>query len=350
MLQDLIAEVAALGPQQLLSLGICASYFGLILWLFTRVLDSIQIASSQDKRRRKSSLIYLFWAVTVASFVHTWFYMFQYLAWSFSNFEAKNGIVASSGILTRVANWLCETSLYKEALAEICFGKMSWWWDEQLWLFIVGIWEVFFYVEGSRHQIKHIWAFMLLSQIVAISAAYSLFCIALLSAKPRPLRKGWEVAVPAKLWIPVFLSMAAIQISPFTDGETFLLNRLILHVLTVLPLLSVSPLEKTTRAGLTLEYCHLAIFLCYIPLRIHTTRGASSVLPEDNKSLYVGLRNFWTHSHSRPVASPIVWDVLWAWISFEIWTLFASTSHLSSGIEPYMLPPRMPWDVEAKYD
>jgi hypothetical protein len=74
MLQDFIAHAAGMGPQHLLALGIFASYFALILWLFNRVLGSIQVASSsQNQNERKGFLIHLFWALTTASFAHTWF-------------------------------------------------------------------------------------------------------------------------------------------------------------------------------------------------------------------------------------------------------------------------------------
>ncbi|RXW20061.1 hypothetical protein EST38_g5802 [Candolleomyces aberdarensis] len=324
MLQDLIAEVAALAPQQLLALGIFTSYFALILWLFTRVLDSIQIASSQNERGRKSSLIDLFWILTAASFAHTWFYMFQYMAWSFSNFEAKNGIAASSGILMRVANWLCETSLFEEAWAAVCFGKMNWWWSEQLCLFTVGAWTIFLYVEGSHHQIKHVWAYMLLGQVVAISVASNLFYIALLSAKSQPRREG-SIAVPAKLWIPVFISLATIPISPFTDEKTFLPNLLIMHVLIVLPLLSVSPL-KVTKTGFSLSIFYLTVFLCSIPIRSRTVLNAASVLPEIDQSPYALFRAAWTTLHSHPAQSSIGWDVVWTTISFVIWIVVSSTT------------------------
>jgi hypothetical protein len=165
---------------------------------------------------------------------------------------------------------------------------------------------------------------MILGQVVAISVASNLFYIALLSTKPQPRREG-NVAVPAKLWIPVFLSLATIAISPFTDEKTFLPNLLIMHVLIVLPLFSVSPL-KTTKTGFNLSIFYLAVFLCSIPIRSSTVLNAASALPETDQSPYTLFGAAWTTLHSHPAQSSIGWDIVWTTISFVIWTVVSSTT------------------------
>lgn len=165
---------------------------------------------------------------------------------------------------------------------------------------------------------------MLLGQVVAISVASNLFYIALLSARPKP-RPEANVAVPAKLWIPIFLSMATIPISPFTDDKTFLPNLLVMHVLIVLPLFSISPL-KTTKSGFTLGFFYLAIFLCSIPIRSSTVLNAASALPQSDQSPYALFRAAWSILHSHPAQSSIGWDVVWTTVSFVLWKVVSSTA------------------------
>jgi hypothetical protein len=88
-LADELGTLTTLPPQQVLALGVFVSYFGLIGWLFTKVLASIQGLASRasqtvskakgpsrkakDGSRRGGVSVQVFAALTLASFAHTWF-------------------------------------------------------------------------------------------------------------------------------------------------------------------------------------------------------------------------------------------------------------------------------------
>ncbi|KAF5319784.1 hypothetical protein D9611_012885 [Ephemerocybe angulata] len=342
-MSDLIGSLGSLSPQQLLALSVFSSYFLLILWLFSRVLESISLTSSKNKDpSRRASKISLFWGLTIGSFAHTWFYMFQYMAWSFANYEAKEAISPTSTILQRVANWLVNTSLFEEAWYTVCLGKINWAWSEQLCLFTVGAWTVFLYIEGSRHQITHVWAYMILGQVVAISVASNLFYVALLSST-RPKRSDKDkstdadIAVPAKLWLPILISILTIATSPFTTETTFLPNLLVMHALLIVPLLSISPL-KHTKSWFKLSIFYLLIFLISIPIRSRTMLAAAGSLPETDASALALVQEQWKVLHSHPAQSSIGWDVVWSSLSFIVWSaLTPSASRSKLFTIPYLI-------------
>ncbi|CAA7268202.1 unnamed protein product [Cyclocybe aegerita] len=177
--------------------------------------------------------------LTAASFAHTWFYMFKYMVWSFSNYEQTHLSNISLELPLRIASWLQDTSLFEEAWYLVCFNPLNWWWSEQLCLFTVGAWTVFVATEGRRHGIKHLWAYMLLGQIVAISVASNLFYLAILLSPPPglPRRDQHSTNTSPTLWLNVFLSIATVALTPFTSRSTFLWNLLVMHALIFLPLI-----------------------------------------------------------------------------------------------------------------
>lgn len=67
--------------------------------------------------------------------------------WSFADYgrALPNN---SQDLLTQIASWLHDTSLFEQAWYIVCFHPLNWFWSEQLCLFTVGAWTIFLATEG----------------------------------------------------------------------------------------------------------------------------------------------------------------------------------------------------------
>ncbi|KAJ6617537.1 hypothetical protein B0H10DRAFT_2164393 [Mycena sp. CBHHK59/15] len=302
---------------ELTALGVFCSYFSIIIALFGLLCKSLFVGSHSGETYR----VYVFVALTAASFGHTWFLfcsksfrpVFMIMQWSFTNYENLNTTVSNGYILSRMSRWLIDTSLFEQAWARVCFGAVNWWWSQQLCLYTVGAWTILLATEGRRHQTKFIWAYMLLGQLVAISVASNLFYLSLVLAKPRPAPQS---SAPPVLWIPVLISLGTVATSPFTDKHTFLPNLLLMHSLCVIPLLFPDNLFHGRRFCLKITTLYVIVFAA--ALAIHT-RITSIALGDPPKSVTEFLGIAWDVLNSHPAQSSICWDVIWTSLSFIAW-------------------------------
>ncbi|KAJ7061992.1 hypothetical protein C8F01DRAFT_121904 [Mycena amicta] len=308
------AEVAAC--------GVFVTYFGLIAALFTVIArDLLRRAKTRSTPAPKA---HVFGALTLASFAHTWFYMFKFMAWSFRDYEASAGGIATRTLLQRISRWLLATSLFEQAWASVCFGTVNWWWSQQLCLYTVGAWTVFLTIEGQKHQVKRVWAYMLLGQLVAISVASNLFYLALVLSPPTPSPARQTRRAHALLWIPILISLGTVALSPFTSTETgtFLPNLLLMHALIVVPLV-VSPIGTTIPLRTLYALAALSSILlhtCATYLAFPGTDDAHSRNVAASAMIITFARDTWTTLHGHPAQSSIGWDVIWTSVSLVVWT------------------------------
>ncbi|KAK7052425.1 hypothetical protein R3P38DRAFT_1644804 [Favolaschia claudopus] len=306
---------------QYVALSVFCCYFALIGGLFLLIFNNLPTFSG----RRLATSAYVFVALALASFAHTWFYMFKFMAWSFRNHEHSIAPEQSQtpALMQRIASWLVNTSLFEQAWASVCFGNVNWWWSQQLCLFTVGAWTIFLSIEGRRHNVKAVWAYMLLGQLVAISVASNLFYLALVlsTPSPRPTSSRSERA-PASLWIPILLSLCTVAISPYTNEGTFLPNLLLMHSLVIVPTLVV-PKPSKPRMSLRLTTLYLLVFVVSLILHTRATTQALGVL-----SITDFVKSAWTTLHSHPAQSSIGWDVIWTSISFVVWVAIQSAQEV----------------------
>ncbi|KAJ7139086.1 hypothetical protein C8R44DRAFT_301105 [Mycena epipterygia] len=318
---------------ELAALSVFCSYFSIIAGLFSLIWRSLSPGQSSLGTRA-----YVFIALAIGSFMHTWFYMFKFMTWSFTDYEQSRGIASTGDLMKRISGWLIETSLFEQAWASVCFGPVNWWWSQQLCLFTVGAWTMFLASEGRRHRVKLIWAYMLLGQLVAISVASNLFYLSLVLATnpPSPVARPSDLRAPPSLWIPVLISLGTIAISPLTDDRTFLSNLLLMHSLIIVPLLVPDmPFIQPRKSWGSMGMSTLYILVFVAALAMHT-RATSNALGDPAQSATEFAHNAWSILHSHPAQSSIGWDVIWTSVSFVAW-LVLQPEQESQGSRPRLL-------------
>ena len=192
---------------------------------------------------------------------------------------------------------------------------------------------------GRRRNIKHLWAYMLLGQIVAISVATNLFYLALVLSESS-VSGRLKRTVSLKLVISVLLSLGTIALSPFTSQKTFLPNLLVMHLLLFIPLISNTPSSpevssSAPKFSISLKTLYRIIHLACAGIHVRTifvaisSLQASSSLPSSQSSFLDVFNEAWTILYSHPAQSSIGWDVIWTSISFIVWILLRPSSSTS---------------------
>ncbi|KAM0787537.1 hypothetical protein ACM66B_003608 [Microbotryomycetes sp. NB124-2] len=288
-------------------------YFALIAGLC--VLTAPQVV--RHERITKLPVV-LFGLLAIASLATTWRYMFKYFVWSKHDAAHQLG---RSTISSR--EWLQAKSLFHEAWHHVCSTADKWWWSEQLCLWTVSGFTVFLAVEGHRRQVRHVWAFMLLGQVVAISFAQNLFMLALES---RPRQKATdleEYKTDYRTLFSVALALGTVAVVPATlNSNAFLANLLIMHILLFVPLISRAWSGRSDRVSVPLLYGSSAVicFITRLPTlsAVATQHELSSPALLDPGIYKIMLKTLFVH----PAQSSIGFDVVFATASFAAWMLY----------------------------
>ena len=281
--------------------------------------------------------------------------MISFLRWSFVDFEQSAPGRSSGSTLVRVANWLKDTALFEQAWTIVCDGPLRWWWSEQLCLFTVGFWTVFLLttgaythrcqpitftltvvISGREHGVRHVWAYMLFGQLVAISVASNLFFLALpRKAEMKPCASARKT-VPPVLWLSVLASLLTVFLVPHSLRHNyFLSNLLIMHALLVIPLLRPVTSGRIGRLHIRTRTLYQLITLLAVIARLRTALSTNGL------QMLSGRSTLWAVLTSHPAQASIGWDVVWTTISFLWWiapstvtgqlTVFSATALLSIG-------------------
>ncbi|EJT98154.1 hypothetical protein DACRYDRAFT_102033 [Dacryopinax primogenitus] len=231
-----LSGLTLLTLSQTVNILILVSYILVILLLLGAILYYLPRPKSGDERILARVIFAL---STVASGVHTWYYMIKFLQFSYHNYLASHPPAFGTPSLLTIGSWLESTSLFDEAWRHVCSSPLNWWWSEHICLFTVP-WCAFVYIEGVRHRIPHLWLYPLLGQLMAISTATSLFFLALFSSPvldppiPRP-------RLSAQVYLPLLAAVFPVLYTPNLSGDVFMPNLLLLHLLVLIPFL---PLPK----------------------------------------------------------------------------------------------------------
>ncbi|TCD66358.1 hypothetical protein EIP91_001464 [Steccherinum ochraceum] len=314
------------------ALGIFGSYFLIILGLFGLIGHNVPIVGRGRTQRQQ-----VFSVLAILSFAHTWYYMLAYLFWSFREYERETGGLVGKSVIDRLSSWLMDTGLFEQAWAIVSTNPMPWWWSEPICLYTVGAFTIFLATHGRNYAVKHLWTYMVLGQLVAISVATNLVFLSLLLSPElnRPDKSKAVSYAPPILWLSVLVALVTVGISPYTTKTTFLPNLLVMHIAIILPLLSFGNIARS-RFALRTRTLYLLAALGSLALRIRTIVAALASLTSANQTLSGFLSVALSTLHSHPAQSSIGWDVIWTTISILVWTFLSPLSNqpFSSGGSP----------------
>jgi hypothetical protein len=189
----------------------------------------------------------------------------------------------------------------------------------------------FFLPLGREHGVRHVWAYMLFGQLVAISVASNLFFLALPRKSEMKPRASTQETVPPVLWLSVLASLLTVFLVPHSlRHDYFLLNLLIMHALLVIPLLRPVTSARAGRLHIRTRTLYQLITLLAAIARLRT-----------GLSMMTGRSMLWAVLRSHPAQASIGWDVVWTTISFLRWvqprtrggqlTMISATAVLSIG-------------------
>ncbi len=199
----------------------------------------------------------------------------------------------------------------------------------------------FMITTGERHQVKHLWVYMLLAQLVAVAVASNLFYLAVLlsqSARPGSIRR--PRSLPPQVWLSILISLAAIAASPFTSKKTFLPNLLVMHAVLFVPLIFKKNSTPDKPIPFSIDIRVLYAITCIISAFIHirTTMTAwSSLNPEDRSSSLHIAKTAWRVLQSNYAQSSIGWDLIWTTVSFIAWMAVRPALGVQRSKFPYLL-------------
>ncbi|KAJ5121754.1 hypothetical protein N7526_008691 [Penicillium atrosanguineum] len=197
---------------------------------------------------------FIFAALAVLSLGATWFYMFAFFAHSYRNWEETRSVLDLQGaevsISFKLELWLQKAKLFREAWETVIETPARFWWSGQIFLWTTG-WSVFLGIMARRYRIAHVWAYMLLGQIVAISFAQNLFFATILvSRQPTSAEKeegdelskefSWSPPLYSEL-LPVASSLlSTVAVPMVAHTKYFMALLLIPHLLLFVPCGSTS--------------------------------------------------------------------------------------------------------------
>ncbi|GAA5943141.1 uncharacterized protein JCM15063_005215 [Sporobolomyces koalae] len=287
-------------------------YFGAIAGLLAVVYPGI----SQRTQTRGS---FFFLALAVVSLTATWTYMGLYFQHSFREAAADRGI-ASASFSTR--EWLNDVSLFKQAWGYVCDTAERYWWSEQLMYWTTGPLTILMSIEGRRLGIKHLWAYMLIGQLVAVSFAQSLFFAAITLA-PRVLPQapvGRPLGPPAgQSWTLVASvvsgAIGTALVPARVSTDKFLPLLLAVHTFAILPLLEALPQPRVRLppSRFYFNYAFIALRLRWDTISQLVDVTKLTAAPKRIPAVFSGLLvREWHVLNEHPAQSSISWDVIFA--------------------------------------
>ncbi|KAL3424757.1 hypothetical protein PVAG01_04038 [Phlyctema vagabunda] len=273
-----------------------------------------------------------------------------------------------------LVQWLNDTSFYRSTYELVAEKARYIWWGQQASL-ATTVWSNFLAIEGRRRGISHLWAFLLLAQLVGLSYAQNLFFVAtLLTPVPLPdnvkdMTRDSVLATSSRLrhlknrlispkpegWLPhpafyittLLASTTATFLSPYaTRWSSFNTTILISQFLPSLPLLlpeilpqSLGKIHKNPHAA---QKSHRTLFrtMAILSTLLHAKTSTVAVLTNTPSDSYHDPTLFHpfnsTHRstlergskaisrllgaiNEHPVISSLGYDVLLSSLSLGLW-------------------------------
>ncbi|KAG8672203.1 hypothetical protein FPOAC2_05571 [Fusarium poae] len=305
-----------------------------------------QAVSSKAASRRRYAII-VFSALAALSLATTWYHMFCFFKWSYQQWESTRLDKLDDEL--HLGEWLRDTKLFKQAWVSTLEQPQRVFWSLQIFAFCAN-WSVTLAWQDTKRRIPHLWIFMLLGQIVAISFAANLSFLAFLvfedpntstitfeqertvssssSTKSHSLlRKSWLTVLAVTVG-------CAVAIPSSLDHPKFMYLLLAPHVLAFVPLLmnkligSREPVVMDEQPPPSHRSGVRAIIVGICVYYLLTPEGSS--LGDATRALY-----------EHPAVSSVGWDVICCWISFSAWHLvgWADDYEKKYGFRPVTVGP-----------
>ncbi|KAL4731379.1 hypothetical protein ACLX1H_000345 [Fusarium chlamydosporum] len=174
--------------------------------------------------------------------------MFCFFQWSYQQWESTHLEKLDSEL--HLGEWLRDTTLFKQAWVSTLEQPPRAWWSLQIFAFCA-IWSVMLAWQDKKRRVPHLWIFMLLGQIVAISFAANLSFLAFLvfedvdtSAKVDKKERTMPSSTKSHGWLRnAWLAVLAVTVGcalaipSNLDHPKFMYLLLAPHVLAFAPLL-----------------------------------------------------------------------------------------------------------------
>ncbi|KAF2812590.1 uncharacterized protein BDZ99DRAFT_461249 [Mytilinidion resinicola] len=317
----------ASGTSSARPIGIFSSYMLLCLSLAILILRSLYKSSQRrsfaqnlkPNQSRSTRRVVLFTVLSAISLGTTWYYMFCFFSHSYQQWSSRQSIHLSVDGSLELGAWLRDTKLFKEAWGTALETPERFWWTQQIFFF-TSIWSVFLGQQGFSRRIPHLWAYMLLGQVVAISFATNLFFLAvsLNPASPPAFQQDPSRWTPplSILLIPLLATFVSTGMMPISVSKPYFMYILLLpHFALFMPpvLYSVVPQSwgTTHRSLKAAERYYERVYSLLVMLSIVFIALAS-------RTAWGGVL---TALYEHPAVSSVGWDVILCWISWGFWTL-----------------------------
>ena len=303
----------------------------------------------------------VFFCLAIASLTTTWYHMFRFFVRSYTDWASSDPVSVPSRIYGQngveirggqgslyLGQWLKETQLFRQAWETVIIGSGRWWWSQQIFLFTTG-WSVFLsragecsgllqlekcrilIPQGIKHQVRHLWIYMLLGQIVAISFAMNLSFVAIIASDRAQQTAQSQASKPSGEEQP-----QERRASPASKGFSFLSS-----TSTILTLASIYEVPSTVGTRWFLPMLLVPHFLLFVPILLPKLEGTQLWRDEiDLRTVFVvsaalfgqatvlalqdsrsGTDIFVAELWSHPAVTSVGWDVIFCWLSTGIWII-----------------------------
>ncbi|KAL4898382.1 hypothetical protein BDV59DRAFT_197292 [Aspergillus ambiguus] len=262
--------------------------------------------------------LYATWYHMIAYFVHS------YRSWELRHNDAQRVAIATEPFLSRCELWLRDTSLFWESWESVSESAERSWWSGQIFLWTVG-WSLFLGVMGRRYNCSHVWAYMLLGQIVAISFAQNLFAATLLVSTPLQQQKqqnpqSWSPPLVLEV-APLVVSLLSAVIVPYVVNTPYFLPVLMVpHVLLFVPGLLSPRILPRGLGSITREtkiYGKVFKYITVVAMIMLVRSTYQASLSTDN--IFALPKRLLDVMHEHPAVSSVSWDVVFCYVNAAVW-------------------------------
>ncbi|KAK5052554.1 hypothetical protein LTR84_002419 [Exophiala bonariae] len=191
-------------------------------------------------------------SLAVLSFTTLSYHMLHFLIrshqqWTLRQEPIFSNIVTTDSVFSTMTNlriweWAKGSTLFEDFARVICCDPRRFWWTHLVLLYSFG-WNLYMSVKGTRLQIPHLWAYLLLDQILPVSFTQNLFVVATaLQVQPSSPSQNWQAPGSKTQAIITLAYLASLTAARFSvDIPYFLPNLVVSRLLLFAPFLLLRP-------------------------------------------------------------------------------------------------------------